>query len=237
MPASNSSPVPSHVALIMDGNGRWANERGLPRTKGHEAGEEALYDVLLKALDLGIGWLTVYAFSTENWRRPIQEVKFLMNFNESVLMRRRNELHERGVRVRIAGAPDSRIPSRVLAKMQETVELTAGNDRLNFTVAFNYGGRTEILDAFKAYAAAGGDPADVDEETLSRFMYVPEMPAPDLIIRTSGEYRTSNFLVWESVYSEWYFTDTLWPDFRGKELAAALDDFQSRDRRFGGVRA
>jgi undecaprenyl diphosphate synthase len=229
--------IPAHVACVMDGNGRWAQRRGLPRTDGHAAGEEALFDTVEGALDIGLEWLTVYAFSTENWRRPRDEVKFLMNFNESILMRRRDELHERGVRMRFIGRRDWRVPKRLLRRMDEAEELTAGNRVMTFTMAFNYGGRAEIVDAVRAIVDEGIAADKVDEKAIARHLYAPDMPDPELMVRTSGEFRTSNYLLWQLAYSELVFTDVLWPDFRREDLFAAIREFQNRDRRFGGVEA
>jgi undecaprenyl diphosphate synthase len=219
----------------MDGNGRWAQKRGLPRTEGHAAGEEALFDTVEGALDLGIGWLTVYAFSTENWRRPVDEVRYLMGFNESILVRRRDELNERGVRIRFVGRRDRRVPARLIRRMDEAFALTQGNTRMTLTIAFNYGGRAEIVDAVRAIAEEGVPPGRIDEATIRSHLYDPEMPDPDLVVRTSGEYRISNFLLWELAYSELVFTDVLWPDFRREHLFEAVREFQRRDRRFGGA--
>lgn len=227
--------VPAHVACVMDGNGRWAQRRGLKRTDGHAAGEDALFDTVEGALDLGLGWLTVYAFSTENWKRPRDEVKFLMNFNESILVRRRDELHERGVRMRFIGRRDWRVPKRLLRRMDEAVELTAGNKGMTFTMAFNYGGRAELVDAVRAIVAEGIPAEKVDEKAIRRHLYDPDMPDPDLMVRTSGEFRTSNYLLWQLAYSELVFTDVLWPDFRREHLFDAVREFQRRERRFGGV--
>jgi undecaprenyl diphosphate synthase len=221
----------------MDGNGRWAERRGLPRTDGHAAGEEALVDAVDGALELGTEWLTVYAFSTENWRRPADEVRFLMGFNESLLLRRRDELHAKGVRVRFIGRRDWRVPRRVLRRIDEAVELTRHNRRLTLTLAFNYGGRAEIIDAVRAMVEAGTPADKVTEKRLRQHLYAPDMPDPDLVVRTSGEYRISNFLLWELAYSELVFTDVLWPDFRRQNLFDAVRDFQNRDRRYGGVKA
>ncbi len=229
------SRVPTHVACVMDGNGRWAQQRGLPRTDGHAAGEEALFDTVEGALELGVEWLTVYAFSTENWRRPPEEVRFLMGFNESLLLRRRDELHERGVRMCFAGRRDWRVPRRLLRRMDEATELTAKNRTMTFTIAFNYGGRAEIVDAVRALVEEGVPAARIDERAIRRHLYLPDMPDPDLMIRTSGEYRLSNFLLWEIAYSELVFTDVLWPDFRRKHLFDAVREYQRRTRRFGGV--
>jgi len=229
--------IPRHIACVMDGNGRWAERRGLPRTDGHAAGEEALVDAVDGALELGTAWLTVYAFSTENWRRPADEVRFLMGFNESLLLRRRDELHAKGVRVRFVGRRDWRVPRRVLRRMDESAELTRDNRRLTLTLAFNYGGRAEIIDAVRAMVQAGTPADKVTEKRLRQHLYAPDMPDPDLVVRTSGEYRISNFLLWELAYSELVFTDVLWPDFRREDLYDAVRDFQNRDRRYGGVKA
>ena len=227
--------IPAHVAIVMDGNGRWAQKRGLKRTEGHAAGEEALFDVVHGALGLGIKWLTVYAFSTENWRRPVDEVRFLMNFNRGILHERRAELDELGVRVRFVGRRDWRVPRRLLHEQDETVGLTRQNRRMTLTFAFNYGGRAEIVDAVRALVADGAKADDIDERSIRKHLYDPEMPDPDLVVRTSGEYRISNFLLWELAYSELVFTDVLWPDFRRHHLAEAIGEFQRRDRRYGGI--
>ena len=227
--------IPAHVGVVMDGNGRWAQKRGLRRTEGHAAGEEALFDTVEGALDLGLKWLTVYAFSTENWKRPPDEVRYLMGFNESILTRRRDELHDRGVRIRFAGRRDWRVPKRLLKRMDESLEQTKDNRTMTLTIAFNYGGRAEIVDAVRALVAEGVRPDQVDEKAIRRHLYAPEMPDPDLMIRTSGEFRISNFLLWELAYSELVFTDVLWPDFRREDLFEAVREFQRRDRRFGGL--
>jgi undecaprenyl diphosphate synthase len=219
----------------MDGNGRWATLRGLPRTEGHAAGEEALFDAVEGALELGVKWLTVYAFSTENWRRPPDEVRYLMKFNESLLSRRRDELHGLGVRIRFAGRRDWRVPKSVLRQMDEAAELTKRNKKMTLTIAFNYGGRAEIVDAVRALVAEGVKPEKIDEKAIAKHLYDPTMPDPDLMVRTSGEHRISNFLLWELAYSELIFTDVLWPDFRREHLFEAVLEFQRRDRRFGGV--
>jgi len=230
----DSSRVPVHVACVMDGNGRWAAKRGLPRTAGHEAGEQALYDVVNGALDLGIEWLTVYAFSTENWRRPTEEVRWLLRFNEESLVRRRDELHDRDVRIRFAGRRDRRVPRRLVRRMDEAIELTRHNRAMTFTIAFNYGGRAEIVDAVRRLVDEGVPSNRIDERAIARRLYDPEMPEPDLVVRTSGEHRVSNFLLWELAYSELVFTEVLWPDFRRENLAEAVREYQRRDRRYGG---
>ncbi len=229
--------VPTHVACVMDGNGRWAQRRGLPRTEGHAAGEKALFDTVEGALEIGVGWLTAWAFSTENWRRPPDEVRYLMGFNESLLVRRRDELHAKNVRVRFIGRRDWRVPRRVVRRMDETVALTRDNTGLTLTMAFNYGGRAEIVDAVRSLVASGTPPEKITEKRVRDHLYAPDMPDPDLVVRTSGEYRLSNFMLWELAYSELVFTEVLWPDFRREHLFDAIREFQNRDRRFGGVRA
>src|SRR4051812_25710655 len=220
----------------MDGNGRWAKERGLPRTAGHEAGEAALFDVVEGALELGVQNISAYAFSTENWRRSPDEVRFLMRFNRDVIRRRRDEMHEMGVRVRWAGRR-RRLGKSVIDELEEAERLTAGNDRLTLTMCVNYGGRAEIADAATAIArevAAGRlDPGKVDEGTVARFLDEPDMPDVDLFVRSSGENRTSNFLLWQSAYAEFVFLDPLWPDFDRRQLWAACEEYASRQRRFG----
>ena len=227
--------IPVHIACVMDGNGRWAQKRGLPRTEGHSAGEEALFDTVEGAVDLGVRWLTVYAFSTENWKRPVDEVRFLMHFNESLLERRVDELDQMGVRVRFAGRRDWRVPRRLMRRMDRSIAQTAGNRKMTLTIAFNYGGRAEIVDAVRELVAAGTPAGKIDERAIRAHMYHPDMPDPDLVVRTSGEFRISNFLLWELAYSELVFTDVLWPDFRREHLYEAVREFQRRDRRFGGV--
>jgi undecaprenyl diphosphate synthase len=230
------SGVPAHVACVMDGNGRWASQRGLARTAGHAAGEEALLDAIEGALEIGVRWLTVFAFSTENWRRPRDEVRYLMGFNESLLVRRRDELHEKGVRIRFAGRRDWRVPRRVLRRMDESTELTEANRKMTLTMAFNYGGRAEIVDAVRALVAEGTPAQKIDEKAIRSHLYYPDQPDPDLMVRTSGEYRISNFLLWQLAYSELVFTDVLWPDFRRQHLFDAVAEYQRRERRYGGVR-
>jgi undecaprenyl diphosphate synthase len=223
----------------MDGNGRWARRRGLKRTEGHAAGEEALLDAVEGALELGIEYLTVYAFSTENWRRPLDEVRFLMNFNEGLLLRRRDELNDRGVRIRFSGRRTGRVPGRVLRRIEESEALTRKNRKMTLVIAFNYGGRAELVDAVQGIAreAAEGrlDPDKVDEKTVARHLYLPDIPDPDLLVRTSGEFRLSNYLLWQLAYAELFFTDVLWPDFRRQHLYEAVKAYQSRERRFGGL--
>ena len=219
----------------MDGNGRWAQSRDLPRIEGHNMGEHALFEAVEGALELGVEWLTVYAFSTENWKRPPDEVKFLINFNEDILLRRQQELHERGVQIRFIGRNDWRVPKRLTNRMNEASELTKNNRKLIFTIAFNYGGRAEIADAVKSLIKSGVSADKINEKMIARHLYDPQMPDVDLMIRTSGEYRTSNFLLWELAYAEMWFTDTLWPDFTREHMGHAVHDFQHRTRRYGGV--
>jgi undecaprenyl diphosphate synthase len=219
----------------MDGNGRWATRRGLARTAGHGAGEEALVDTAYGALSVGIKALTVYAFSTENWRRPVDEVRYLMNFNRGLLERRQHELHAEGVRITFSGRRDWRVPRGVLSRMDEAAQLTKDNTVMTLNIAFNYGGRAEIVDAVKRIVHDGVPAAKVDEKQIRQRLYHPELPDPDLVVRTSGESRTSNFLLWEMAYSELVFTDVLWPDFRREDLYDAVAQYQQRDRRFGGV--
>jgi|TARA_B110000438_G_scaffold112171_1_gene110055 undecaprenyl diphosphate synthase len=227
--------VPAHVACVMDGNGRWAQMRGLQRTEGHAAGEEALFDAIEGAVEVGVKWLTVYAFSTENWKRPPEEVRFLMAFNENLLVNRSQELHELNVRIRFIGRRNWRVPKRVLRRMDEATELTKNNTGLTFTIAFNYGGRAEIIDAIKSMIEDDVPAHKVDERKLRKYFYDPQMPDVDLMVRTSGEFRISNFLLWENAYSEMVFTETLWPDFRRTHLFDAILVYQERDRRFGGL--
>ena len=232
--------LPTHVAIIMDGNGRWANARGLHRTQGHAAGEEALFDVVNGALDLGIRWLTVYAFSTENWSRDPVEVEFLMRFNEDLLLRRRDELDDLGVRVRFIGDRfDPRVTGRLRRHIEDTEELTKENTKLHLIFAFNYGSRLEITEAARRIArlAASGrlDPNHITPDVVTRNLYLPDMPDPDLVIRSSGEQRVSNFLLWQSAYAEYLFPETLWPDFRREHLAEAVGMYMRRERRHGGA--
>ena len=237
-PAIPPSQVPDHVAIVMDGNGRWANRRGLARIEGHRAGEAALLDVVAGELQVGVKHLSVYAFSTENWRRSPDEVRFLMGFNRDVLHRRRDQLNEWGVRVRWAGrAP--RLWRSVVDELRFAERLTAGNSALTLTMCVNYGGRLEIADAVRAIAedvAAGRmKPSAVTEKAIQRRLYLPDMPDVDLFVRTSGEQRTSNFLLWQSAYAEFVFLDTLWPDFSRTDLWRAVELYADRDRRFGGA--
>jgi undecaprenyl diphosphate synthase len=230
--------MPQHVAVVMDGNGRWARQRGLPRTKGHEAGEAALLDVIHGAVELGIKCLSAYAFSTENWKRSPDEVRFLMGFNRAVIHRRRDELDEIGVRVRWAGRRP-RLWKSVIDELEDAERRTRRNDVLTLQFCVNYGGRSEIADAAAALAAdvAAGRvrPAKVSEQTFARYLYNPDLPEVDLFVRSSGEQRTSNFLPWQAAYAELVFLDTLWPDFDRRHLWQAVETYASRDRRYGGA--
>lgn len=227
--------IPRHVACIMDGNGRWAKQRGLPRTAGHEAGEKSLFEVVEEAARSGVEWLTVYAFSTENWSRPDDEVEFLMKFNEDVIARQAKALHDQDVRLVFAGRFGFPVPESLSRSIEEAMELTEHNRRLTLTVAFNYGARAEIVDAVRRLMSEGVGPGSVDEDAISQHLYVEGMPDVDLLIRTSNERRISNFLLWQLAYAELYFTDTLWPDFRAEAFRAALDEYKARNRRFGGL--
>jgi undecaprenyl diphosphate synthase len=227
--------IPRHIGCVMDGNGRWARLRGLPRTAGHAAGEEAMLDAIDGALEVGVGWLSMYAFSTENWRRPSDEVRFLMNFNEGILQRNRDNLHKKGVRIRFAGRRDWRVPRRLLRNMDEAMALTKHNRTMTLTICFNYGGRAEIVDAVRRLVEDQVSPSKVSEAAIRSRLYYPDMPDPDLVLRTSGEHRISNFLLWELAYSELVFADVLWPDFRREHLFEAIREFQRRDRRYGGA--
>ncbi|WP_233200614.1 MULTISPECIES: isoprenyl transferase [Cryobacterium] len=230
--------VPEHVAVVMDGNGRWANGQGLTRIEGHKAGEAALLDVVAGAIQIGVKHLSVYAFSTENWKRSPEEVRFLMGFNRDVLHRRRDQLNEWGVRIRWAGRKP-KLWASVINELQFAERLTAGNDVLTLTMCVNYGGRTELADAVRALAedvAAGRlKPSGITEKAIARQLYVPELPDVDLFVRSSGEQRTSNFLLWQSAYAEMVFLDTLWPDFTRVDLWHAIELYASRNRRYGGA--
>ena len=230
--------LPRHVAVVMDGNGRWANQRGLPRTKGHEAGEAALLDVVAGAIEVGVTHLSAYAFSTENWKRSPEEVRFLMGFNRDVIRRRRDQLHAWGVRMRWVGRRP-RLWSSVIMELEVAQELTKHNTGLTLYLCVNYGGRAEIGDAARALAedvARGRVKASsVDERMLARYLPEPGMPDVDLFVRSSGEQRTSNFLLWQSAYAEMVFQDRLWPDYDRRDLWAAIEQYVDRERRMGGA--
>jgi len=224
--------IPEHVAIIMDGNGRWAESRGLPRFEGHKAGTENLRQIIKTSVEFGVKHLTIYAFSTENWGRPKDEVNGLMTILETVIDRELNELNAEGVKICHIGRLEA-MPKRVRAKVEHAVQLTEHNDRLILNVAWNYGGRDEIVHAIQEIVKAGTTAEQVTEELVSQNMYTQCSPDPDLIIRTSGEMRLSNFLIWQSAYSEWYATATLWPDFNKEEYQKAIDAYGQRKRRFG----
>ena len=230
--------VPNHVAVVMDGNGRWANARGLPRTKGHEAGEAALLDVVAGAIEVGVRHLSAYAFSTENWRRSPDEVRFLMGFNRDVIRRRRDQLHSWGVRMRWVGRRP-RLWRSVIHELEVAQELTRHNTGLTLHFCVNYGGRAEIADAVQRIAeqvqTGRMSPRSIDERTIARHLDDQTMPDVDLFVRSSGEQRTSNFLLWQSAYAELVFLDTLWPDFDRRHLWSAIETYAARDRRYGGA--
>jgi undecaprenyl diphosphate synthase len=225
---------PQHVAMIMDGNGRWALQRGLPRLAGHKAGTENLRRVIRASVEFGVKYLTIYAFSTENWGRPPEEVKGLMYILEDVIDRELNELNKEGVQLRHIGRLERLAPS-LQKKVLDAIEVTRNNDRLILNIAFNYGGRDEIVQAIQRIMKDGVPPEKVTDEMVSKYLYTAGVPDPDLIIRTSGELRVSNFLIWQAAYSEWYVTPTFWPDFNKEEYRQALESFAHRDRRYGKV--
>ncbi|TKV26859.1 isoprenyl transferase [Arthrobacter sp. NamB2] len=230
--------VPEHVAIVMDGNGRWANERGLPRTEGHKAGEAALLDVMAGAIEIGIKHVSVYAFSTENWKRSPEEVRFLMGFNKDVLRRQRDQLNEWGVRIRWSGRRP-KLWQSVIRELEDAEQHTVRNTTCTLTMCVNYGGRAEIADAARAIAedvAAGTLKASsVTEKTVQRYLDEPDLPDVDLFLRTSGEQRLSNFMLWQSAYAEMVFMNTLWPDVDRRTLWRAVEEYAARDRRYGGA--
>ena len=238
-PAISSTFIPNHVAIVMDGNGRWAKERGLPRTAGHEAGELALLDAVYGALEIGVKYLTVYAFSTENWKRSPEEVKFLMNFNREVIHRRVEEMNQFGIKVRWAGR-EARLWKSVVDELKKAERKTSKNDQLTLTMCVNYGGRAEIVDAVTEIAKDVKlrkiKPNSISEKKLKNYLYEPKMPDVDLFLRTSGEQRTSNFLLWQSAYAEMVFMDVLWPDFDRRHLWQAIEIYAKRERRFGDAK-
>ncbi|CAN5860932.1 isoprenyl transferase [soil metagenome] len=239
VPAIDPERIPAHVAIIMDGNGRWAGERGLPRRSGHEAGEHALFDTVEGALELGVRWLTVYAFSTENWRRPPSEVRFIMNFNRGLLRRRTGELDDRRVRIRFIGRQIRPIPASLRRLMADSEARTQRHRRLTLQIAFNYGGRAELVDAARALAQQVADGertvAKIDEAAIESCLYTSDAPDVDLLVRTSGEQRLSNYLLWQAAYAELVFTPLYWPDFDRHALRDAVGEYQRRTRRFGKV--
>ena len=226
--------LPQHVAIIMDGNGRWALSRGLPRLAGHKAGTENLRRIIRSTVEFGVQYLTIYAFSTENWGRPPDEVKGLMYILQDVIDHELNELHKEGVQLRHIGRLEKLNP-RIQKKVLKAIELTKNNDRLILNVAFNYSGRDEIVYAIQQIINAGISSKDVTDEMVNKHLFTAGIPDPDLIIRTSGELRLSNFLIWQAAYSEWYISPQYWPDFDKEEYRRALESFASRDRRYGKV--
>ena len=235
-PQLNSDRIPRHIAIIMDGNGRWAQARGISRNEGHKQGLEALRSVIRAASDLGVRWLTLYAFSLENWNRPKLEVASLMGLLERYLEIEIDEVMEKGIRLRSIGRPD-RLPKRLQKKVDQAIARTQDNSNMTLVFALSYGGRSEIVDAARKLlrdAELGKiDPESLDEKTFAAYLYDPEVPDPDLLIRTGAELRVSNFLLWQIAYTEIYSTDVMWPDFGERELLDAVRDYQSRERRFG----
>ena len=235
-PKLKADQIPNHVAVVMDGNGRWAKERGMPRTAGHEAGEASLLDMVHGAIEIGVKELSAYAFSTENWRRSPDEVKFLMGFNRDVIRRRRDEMNDLGVRIRWVGR-EQKLWSSVLSELKEAEELTKSNKVLTLNMCVNYGGRAEIVDAItsisKAIKSKKIKPESITEKTFAKYLYSPQMSDVDLFLRSSGEQRTSNFLMWQSAYAEMVFLDVLWPDADRRTLWKAIEIYAERERRFG----
>ncbi len=224
--------LPKHIAIIMDGNGRWAKAKGMPRLYGHNEGVKTVRKILKEAKNIGIKYLTLYAFSTENWRRSELEVKGLMKLFKEYLKKERKVLMEMNAKLVFSGSKDG-ISESLLKEMKETEEYLSGNDEIVMNIAFNYGGRREIVEAVQRIIESGEK--DINEENFYKFLYQPEIPDPELIIRTSGEFRTSNFLLWESAYSEYYITEKLWPEFKEEDLRNAVESYKKRERRFGGA--
>lgn len=236
-PSEQPSPlksIPHHIGIIMDGNGRWAQARGLPRFAGHQRGVDNIRPVLESCVQHGIKALTIYAFSTENWNRPQDEVNGLMRLLGLTIQRQLDDLHKNGVQIRHSGRL-SGINEHLQKQIRHALEVTRNNDRITLNVAFNYGGRAEILDAMRRAIADGIDPEDLTEDTFGRYLYTGDLADPDLIVRTGGEWRLSNFLIWQAAYAEYYATPTYWPDFDEEELYKALLEYNMRERRFGGV--
>ena len=235
-PKLKADQIPNHVAVVMDGNGRWAKERGMPRTAGHEAGEASLLDMVHGAIEIGVKELSAYAFSTENWRRSPDEVKFLMGFNREVMRRRRDEMNDLGVRIRWVGR-EQKLWGSVLSELREAEELTKSNKVLTLNMCVNYGGRAEIVDAITAITKAVKSkkikPESITEKNFAKYLYSPQMSDVDLFLRSSGEQRTSNFLMWQSAYAEMVFLDVLWPDADRRTLWNAIEIYAERERRFG----
>ncbi|MBX9641321.1 MAG: decaprenyl diphosphate synthase [Mycobacteriaceae bacterium] len=237
-PRIPAAQLPNHVAIVMDGNGRWATQRGLRRTEGHKMGEAVVIDIACGAVEIGIKWLSLYAFSTENWKRSAEEVRFLMGFNRDVVRRRRDILNEMGVKIRWVGSAP-RLWRSVINELAVAEEVTKNNDVITINYCVNYGGRTEIAEAARRVAteAAAGrlNPDRVNESTISRHMQRPDIPDVDLFLRTSGEHRSSNFMLWQAAYAEYVFQDKLWPDYDRRDLWAACEEYASRNRRFGSA--
>lgn len=234
MAEANISPIPNHVAVIMDGNGRWAKQRKLPRLAGHHAGTENIRNVIRCFAEYEVKYLTLFAFSTENWNRPQDEIQGLMGILEDVVDRETQELHNEGVRLLHLGRLE-RFSQELQRKIEYAIELTQDNTRMTLSLAADYGGRGEIVDAVKRIVSDGIPPENIDEAILSSYLYTTSLPDPDLIIRTGNEMRTSNFLLWQAAYSEYYFTATLWPDFGREDIERALIAYSRRERRFGGI--
>ncbi|MFJ9523632.1 polyprenyl diphosphate synthase [Kitasatospora sp. NPDC101801] len=233
--AASARRTPNHVACVMDGNGRWAQSRSLPRTSGHSAAEAAVIDVIEAARNSGVRWLSLYAFSTENWDRPGTEVDFLMRLVRRVVRKHALLLHARGVRCRFLGASDPRIPPALAQDIEDLMTLTADNRRMTLTVAFGHGGRRDIVEAARSLLRSGATADSVTEQSFAGHLPYPDTPDVDLVIRTSGEQRISNFMLWQVAYAEWIFPAVLWPDFRASHFLQCLHTYQQRDRRFGGV--
>lgn len=235
---NNKDIIPEHIAIIMDGNGRWATNKMMPRNFGHKAGIEALRDVIKTSSNIGIKYLTLYAFSTENWKRPSSEVSLLMKLLVEYLKKEINELHNNNVKIFTIGNI-SRLPVEVINEINKAMEITKNNSGLCVNIALNYGGRDEIINAIKELGEKIKSNEiqidEINEDLMSSLMYTADIPDPELLIRTSGEKRLSNFLLWQCAYTEFWFTDIYWPDFRGKDLLDAINDFQNRKRRFGGI--
>jgi undecaprenyl diphosphate synthase len=232
--ANSQRPVPRHIAMIMDGNGRWAQKRGLPRLAGHRAGTENIRAIVRACVDMGIRYLTLYAFSTENWNRPSPEVNGLMKILGEFIDREARALHEEGVHIRHLGRFHN-VSETLKRKVQDALELTRLNDRLTLSVAFNYSGRSDIVEAVRKMVAQGIDAEAIDEQTIAAHLSTGGLPDPDLVIRTSGEWRLSNFLIWETAYSEYWTTPVFWPDFGPEQLRQAISEYSKRERRFGGI--
>ncbi len=228
----NEKGVPMHVAIIMDGNGRWAKSKGMPRIYGHGEGVKTVRKILKKAQSMGVKYLTLYAFSTENWKRPKAEVEGLMKLFKEYLKKEKKELNKNGVRLVFSGSREE-ISQELLKEMDDTCSYLSPNSEITLNIAFNYGGRREIIDAVKKMVESGEE--NITEEKFREYLYRPEIPDPELVIRTSGEFRISNFLLWETAYSEFYITDKMWPEFQEKDFEDAVEFFQKRERRFGGV--